>query len=188
MCNFVKNITVMTIISNEQAQYLMSLKKKILVDGIPANNLVIDQRFPVNIRYEIISEADLDFVFLWEIKQSSKNSFQLSLHYQENDSKIGLIRVDYNKGHKNPDTDNGQLPSMFVPYIGKWFDNTESHVHYHVDGYKTLAWAVPIAVADIVVKELGEVGDLNLNIKAAIENFAQIINLETIVSVNAILI
>lgn len=182
-----KNDT-MAIITNEQARYLMGLKKKILIDGKTVDNIILDQMFPLNIRYEIISEENSDYVFLWQIKQSSKLALQVSLHYQENESKIGLLRVDYNRGHKNPDTNNGSLSPMFIPYIGKWFDDSESHVHFHEDGYKPLAWAVPIEDTEIEVKSLGDAFDANTDLAGVLRGFAKIINLETVIQINRILL
>ena len=82
-------------ISNEQAETLIHLKKKIFQDDKVIDNLVIDQIFPLRLRYELVSNEDDDFSFLWEIIQSSKSAFRISLHFQEDESKIGLFRVDY---------------------------------------------------------------------------------------------
>ena len=175
------------IISNEQADYLIHLKKKVLQNDNAVDQLVIDQEFPLHLRYELVSEEDNDFSFLWEITQSPKNSIRISLHFQEDESKIGLFRVDYNSGHRNPETANGNLPPKFIPYVGKWFSVEESHVHYHVEGYKPLAWAIPIEDSEMPTKEITD-NDTNAQLVSAIQEFAKIINLETVLTINTLLL
>lgn len=174
-------------ISNEQAETLIHLKKKIFQDDKVIDNLVIDQIFPLRLRYELVSNEDGDFSFLWEITQSSKSAFRISLHFQEDESKIGLFRVDYNSGHRNPETASDKLPQRFLPFVGKWFSNEESHVHYHVEGYKPLAWAVPIEDSEMTTKEIADT-NTNEKLSSAIQEFAKIINLETVLTINTLLL
>jgi len=175
------------IISNVQADYLMQLKKKVLQNDTALDQLTINQEFPLHLRFELVSAEDDDFSFLWEITQSAKNSIRISLHFQEDESKIGLFRVDYNSGHRNPETANGTLPQKFIPYVGKWFSNEENHVHYHVEGYKSLAWAIPIEDSEIPTKEITD-NDTNVQLVSAIQEFAKIINLETVITINTLLL
>ena len=174
-------------ISNEQADLLIHLKKKILLNDAVQDRITIQQTYPMNLRYELVSDDDDEFSFLWEISQSSKNALRISLHFQEDDSKIGLFRVDYNSGHHNPEVAKEDLPDFFKPYVGKWFSNEESHVHYHVDGYRSLAWAVPIGVTNVQTKAI-TANDINSNFVNAIIGFAKMINIETIIMVNPLLI
>ena len=111
------------------------------------------------------------------------------MHFQEDDSNenIGLLRVDYNSGHHNPEIARDDLPELFRPYIGKWFTNEESHVHYHVDGYKSLAWAVPIEATNVQTKEIKD-GEMHANFINAIMEFAQMVNIETVIMVNPLLL
>ena len=175
------------IISNEQSEYLIRLKKKVFQNGGTLEQLTINQEFPMNLRFELISEEDDDFSFLWEITQSAKNDIRISLHFQEDESKIGLFRVDYNSGHRNPETASDQLPQRFLPFVGKWFSNEESHVHYHVEGYKPLAWAVPIEDSEMTTKEIADT-NTNEKLSSAIQEFAKIINLETVLTINTLLL
>lgn len=175
------------VISNEQAEYLIHLKKKVLQNDNVLDNLIINQSFPFNLRLELVSDEDNDFSFLWEITQSSKSTIRISLHFQENESKIGLFRVDYNSGHHNPEIASENLPEKFVPYVGKSFSSEESHVHYHVEGYKSLAWAIPIEDSEVAVKQIPNT-DINNNFVSAIQNFAKIINLKTILTINPLLL
>ena len=93
-------------ITNEQADYLLKLPKKIVdKEDKLLDTITINQTFPFNLRYELVSEKDDEFTFLLEIQQSKKNNIRISFHHQEDDSKTGLLRVDYNSGHKNPEID-----------------------------------------------------------------------------------
>src|SRR5690554_4523378 len=163
-------------ISNEHAEYLLSLPKKIVEKDKLLDTLIINQVFPFSLRYELVSEQDDEFTFLLEIQQSKKNSIRVSFHHQENDSKIGLLRVDYNSGHKNPEGINEFLPDRFHPYVGKYFDNHEHHIHYYIQGYKSLAWAIPLDVDDFEIKEINDDANFNSTFADIIQLFARTIN------------
>jgi hypothetical protein len=173
--------------TNEQAQYLLDLPKMIVENNKVLNSITINQVFPFNKRFELIAESDDEFTFLWEIKQSTKNTIRISLHYQENDSKTGLLRIDYNGGHTNPETVLDAVPEKFHPFAGKVFSNDEHHAHYHVQGYKSLAWALPLTVDDFEIKELTEM-NLNNTLTSAIQLFAKTINIETGIIINTLLL
>jgi hypothetical protein len=173
--------------TNEQAQYLLDLPKKIVENNKVLNSITINQAFPFNKRFELIAESDDEFTFLWEIKQSTKNTIRISLHYQENDSKTGLLRIDYNGGHTNPEIVSDTVPEKFHPFVGKIFSNDEHHVHYHVQGYKSLAWAIPLTVDGFEIKELIET-DFNNRLASAIQLFAKTINIETGIIINTLLL
>ena len=175
------------VIPNDQVDYLLGLRKDVLgEDGKPMSSLVVNQKYPFHLKVELVSNDDNEFSFLWEVKQSDKNSLRISLHFQEDESKLGLLRVDYNSSHQNPRMGKEDLPLRFKPYIGKSFCN-ESHVHYHVDGYKALAWAVPIEVTDFEVKNLSG-NNVNQKIAHAVEAFAKFINISTPITINSLLI
>ena len=172
-------------ITNEQAQLLIGIEKKILIDNSPVDSVSLQQEFPIDIRYHLIDAAEGNFEFLWRISQSSKNVIKLSLHVQDEDSNIGLLRIDYNGSHKNPEIAKEDLPERFLPYVGRWFTN-ESHIHYYVDGYRPLAWAIPIMDSSIETKTIE--ADKTETIKNAILEFAKLINVKTIINVQAMLI
>ena len=175
-------------ISNEQAEYLLQLPKKIVENENLLDNITINQGFPFSKRYELVSEQDDEFTFLWEFKQSKKNKIRVSVHAQDNDSKIGLIRVDYNSGHQNPVETTEFVPEKFHPYVGKHFTNDEHHVHYHVQGYKSLAWAIPLTDDEFQIKELNASEDFNSTFLNVIELFAQTLNIETTININSLLL
>ena len=167
-----------------QADYLIGLKKKISVDDKVANTIDINYTLPLDLRFELVSPDDDEFTFLWEITQSAKDELRVSLHCQEDGSKIGLFRVDYNGGHRNPNVANEHLPEKFYPYIGKVFSNSESHVHYFVEGYKQLAWALPIS--DTVLKDtnFGHDNYSYHKVSNCIVEFAKVLNIETCININ----
>jgi hypothetical protein len=69
-------------ISNEQAEYLLKLPKKIVEKEVLLDNLTINQGFPINLRYELVSEQDDEFTFLLEIQHSKKNTFRIIFHHK----------------------------------------------------------------------------------------------------------
>jgi len=45
-------------ITNEEAEYLLKLPKKVLENDTLLDSLTIDQKFPFNARFELVSEKD----------------------------------------------------------------------------------------------------------------------------------
>ncbi len=166
---------------------MLGLPKKVLRDKEIVDTLSLDQTFPFHTRIELISPTDDEFVFLWEINQSAKNTIRISLHVQDNDSNIGLMRVDFNSGHRNPEMISDLLPKRFHVYAGKQFSNDDHHIHYHVEGYKSLAWAIPLVDDPFKMKTLDET-NFNNSLINSIYQFAQAINIETNITINPLLI
>lgn len=170
-------------ITNEQAEYLVKLPKKIVINEELKDSITINQEFPFNKRFILISEKDPEFTFLWEFQQSKKNKIRVSLHYQDNESKIGLIRLDYNSGHINPMEISEFVPEKFHQYAGKHFTNNEHHIHYFVQGYKTLAWAIPLTDDEFEIKQL-DYTNFNNTFAKIIRLFAKTLNIETLININ----
>lgn len=176
----------MVMIDFEKAQEMITCEKFVVIDGETRNTISLDQTYPMHCRLELTTNGD-DFSFIWDIKQSSKNTIRLSLHCMDEDSKLGLIRVDYNAGHINPEIATNNLPECFRPYIAKKFDDTEHHVHYHVPGYRQMAWAMPIGDTPIKAQSIS-VDKTESDIVDAIYSFAETINLKTTLIINPILL
>lgn len=170
----------------EKAKEMIGCEKFVVIDGEIKERISLDQTFPMNCRLELTTnEADISFI--WDIKQSTKNTIRLSLHCMDEDSKLGLIRVDYNAGHINPETATDALPVCFKPYIAKKFTDNEHHVHYHVPGYRQLAWALPIGNTSLKMKSVNT-ETLESDIIDAIYSFAEAINIKTTILINPILL
>lgn len=142
--------------TNEEAKYLIDLPKKIFDNDELIESKIISIGPMFTIRYTLISEEDPDFQFLLDIKQGKKNNLKFDLHFQENDSITGLLRVDYNGQHQNPEIENESVPDFIKPFAGKWFDYSDNHIHYYIEGYKPLAWAVPLKDDTFPVKEVND--------------------------------
>jgi len=169
----------------EQATNLLKLTKKVLQNDTLQEVIAFDQSFPFSYRFILLSPDDEDFTFLYDINQSAKNQFKLTLYLLDNDTKIGLLRVDYSGQHKNPETITDRVPEIFRPYIGTFFDYHVPHIHYYVEGYKTtMDWALPLTKDNFPVKNISSSKD----VLEAFYRFNEIIRLTTIFNINPLLL
>ena len=154
-------------LTNQLAEYLLGLEK-VLINP----QQVIDLSNKKN-RLELISHRDYDYKFWVVITTNQKIILKTSIHHSESSSHIGLLRIDFRGRHRNPTHILPTLPDFLRPYGDKWFDVTEPHMHVYVEGYKQLAWAIPLTDTDFPVKDINEKSDLS----DLIINFAHKINL-----------
>ncbi len=99
------------------------------------------------------------------------------MHHQESDSNYCLVRVDFNGSpHTNPAEAIVSVPDKMRKYAGCILKG--NHIHYHVEGYKSAAWALPVEDDDFAVKELG-LSNYNADIMNILEELSRVINLET---------
>lgn len=164
----------------ELAEYLIGLDKYIVENGKLADAYLLDIQFPMSFRLTLTTPDDLDQNLLVDIKESEKKSLKISLHHQDNSTQNGVLRVDYNGRHLNPVDIIPTLPEVFRPFAGQWLDNCAGHIHYVVNGYKPLAWAIPLEIDEFPVKELNGREDYSRTLSA----FFQKINLKTNVTFN----
>jgi len=61
------------------------------------------------------------------------------------------------------------------------------HIHYYVQGYRTLQWAIPLTDASFEIKEINP-NDFNRTFVKIIKLFAKTINIETKITINTRLI
>lgn len=163
--------------SNELAFKLLQLPKTI--EGNHNTILLSAEKS----RLILKCEDEPGYEFLFEIISHRKITFKISLHHQENNTKEGLIRIDYKGGHKNPESITDFVPEIAKPYIGYFFVN-EPHIHIYAEGFKDLAWAVPLSAYNFPVLNIESSEDFGNAIKA----FAKEINIVSIFSIqNAIL-
>lgn len=162
-------------ITSELADHLIQLPKKIVEDETVLNQKEINPSDPFQERYYMLSEDEEEFSFFLDVTQSAKNALKLTLHQHEEGINCGILRVDYEGRHKNPEEINEHVPNRFKPYAGQWLDKYNGHIHYIVDGYPPLKWAIPLDVHDFPVKRIRSKTDI-IN---ALTEFCDIINLET---------
>ncbi len=151
--------------SDEEAEELLEIPKH--VDG--ENKVDLKQS---RSRINLLSE-DENYRFILDLHVNKKIEFKLSLHHQENQTYVGLLRIDYKGRHTNPAEGRESLPHRFKPFIGKCFDIDEPHVHCYVAGYKPLVWALPIKTYGFAVTTISEHG----HYMDAIKHFAEKINI-----------
>lgn len=169
-------------ITTQQAKEFVDADKVIVVDGERVESFTIVQTFPLrmNINLAVKGKGD-EWLFTWQIDQGAKDSLRMSLHCQQYESNIGLIRVDYNRGHHNPEVAPDDLPDFFLPYVGKLFGPRESHVHIHVSSdILQMQWAMPIEASNIESKTFDASSD---SIEMAIQSFAKAIHITTTIKV-----
>jgi hypothetical protein len=170
--------------TNEEALYLIELPKKILHNESLLDDIKITQKFPFNAKYLLGSETDKEFIFLMDVKQSAKFSLKFDLHHPEDQTNIGLLRVDYFGKHKNPEVMNEKVPLVFHNYVGKWFEYSEHHIHFYVEGYRELDWALPLIDDPFPIKNI----ENNTDISDAFLHFCKRINLVTKINFEGVLV
>jgi len=153
--------------TNDEAQALIETKKE-----LKDSNQFIDLALPKN-RVYLIAPSEPDYEFFLEITSNQKIQFKISLHHQESYSNIGLVRLDFKGRHQNPASANSNLPDKFKPYIGRFFERDEPHIHFYVEGYKPLAWAMPLNRLEIKTQVVNDIVDFN----EIIVDFSAVINI-----------
>lgn len=159
-------------LTNEEAQSLIDTPKKILVAEQPQDEYIMRFSGRIHSRFELVS-ADGNQIFLLELRQEEENHLKITLHFQEHSNYIGLLRIDYNGSHKNPKESKAELPTEVIPFVDSYIH--ESHVHFYVQGYKPLTWAVPLSVYSFDVKHIS---DMDSFIQA-VQAFCKKINVVT---------
>ena len=166
----------------ETIDKLLSAEKEILYEeGHFIDNYTINMVFPLKIRIILGVKSDENLQFELCITQSSKIQIKISLHLLNDDSKIGISRLDYNGIHRNPATYNEKTPLELRRYVGKWIN--ESHIHYAVDGFSDLAWAIPLKDTDFPIKSI-DLMNLYTNFAEAIIAYAKYLNIKTTININ----
>ena len=165
-------------ITSAQAKYLIELPKKLVEDDILLDNKVVSAREPFQERFYLMSETDDEFSFFIQVKQSAKRAVKVSLHCQEDNAEYGILRIDYNGRHKNPEIANEHVPASFRPFTAQWLDQYSGHIHYVVDGYRPLAWAIPLELDVFPVKKVDAFSDIS----TAFTEFCKTVNVQTAIT------
>lgn len=88
-----------------------------------------------------------EYEFIWSsVRGRTININKLSLMIRIKGTNIGLLRFDYNpfNTHLNPDYITADLPDFLVPFANFKIRQNVSHVHFAVNGYAELVWAIPL--------------------------------------------
>jgi len=165
-------------ITQAQAEYLLGLPKLLTENGAYLQKKSYSPSLPIRDRLFMASEQDTDFTFFLEITQSNKQHLRLSLHFQEDETSVGMLRVDFNSRHRNPEEINEFVPEAFKPFAGQWVEG--NHIHYYVQGFKPLAWAIPLQVDNsFAIKQFTN----ETQVSNIITTFGQKVNLQTQLSI-----
>jgi len=169
--------------TKEQVDYLLALPRRVEKNGILEDTITFNQQVPFQQRYKLKSPIDDSYTFLYNIDQSAKNYLKLTLHFMDNDTKIGLLRIDFNGQHQNPEEITENLPEDLHPFVGKLFAYNEPHIHQYVEGYKLMVWAKPLG-NNFPVQNIASPED----VANAFHSFNTMISLETRFTINPILL
>jgi len=161
------------------ANYLLGLDKYIVEDEVLLDTKSLLISDTVRIRWKLMSKTDPDQEFLIDIKESNKKVLAVSLHHQDDISKGGLLRVDYYSRHRNPENVLSSVPPEFAKYAGQYLDGYAGHIHYVIEGYPPLAWAIPLEDDKFVIKDITNTGDIS----AVVNEFCGRVNLRTTLNI-----
>ena len=166
-------------LTHEQAALLLRTPKWVVSargrDGVRREQEEIPAQDKFAKREFLLASEDGLHEFRMNAWCSEKRALKLSIHHQADPTHTGLLRVDYNGWHTNPPDILGHLPERFAPYARVHFTPEHPHIHYHVHGYKPMAWAVPLSDDDFPVKSVEGEG----KIPEAIAAFGAFISLKT---------
>lgn len=154
--------------TNEEAQSLIETKKFL---ENPNQEISLSAE---KLRIDLISLEEPDYKFFIDVNPNKRIQFKMTLHNQEKYSNIGLLRIDYKGSHRNPEHILESLPNFLKPYAGSEF-RREAHIHFYVQGYKPLAWALPLKKHPFEIKELTSESDY----ASALTKFAELLNVQS---------
>ena len=143
------------------------------------NSYVLDFSKSRDFRIGLSSSDSInkDAEFLLRIRVSEKMRVKVSLHTQENETKTCILRLDFNGApHTNPADVNEHVPDKFKPFAGEVLAG--DHVHYHVQGYGSAAWALPMDADTFPVKRLTN-GDFSKELRDILDALSEAIHLES---------
>lgn len=161
------------------AQQLLDLPKEIV-----GNNKKVKLNSSKN-RFLLFTKDISEYKFLFDISNNQKRFFKISLHHQESNTHKGLLRVDFNGGHKNPPKANENVPLFLRQYEGQIIEDT--HIHFVVEGYKDLAWAMPLNENTLEHFSVFRVNNFQ-DFREAILSFSKKISLKTQLDIPEVLL
>jgi hypothetical protein len=170
----------------EEALRLVRLPKWVVDEnGNKVETLTLEQKYPMQFRLHLLSEADYFREYMLDVKQSAKLGIRLNFQLMDK-ANWGLARLDYNSNHKNPDEFTDKVPEVFHSHVGEFFVQ-KSHLHYHVEDFPPLAWALPLEETEIEKKQVENVTMANDFIDA-FNSFAAYLNIQTAITINPLIL
>lgn len=170
----------------EEALRLIHLPKWVIDEsGNKVQKLTLDQKFPMQTRFSLMSDDDIIREYLVDVKQSDKMGIRLNFQLMDN-LNWGLARLDYNNNHMNPEEITDKVPELFHSHVGEFF-NQKSHLHYHVEGFKPLAWALPLEETEIETKEVS-IPTMQTDFIKAFNSFMAYLNVQTETTINPLVL
>lgn len=167
--------------SYKESIRILNEEKKVIDDQnntLDKYSFFLKQPLNMDILFKTISGDLLKL----SIYQTPKNLIKISLNVMENSRKIPIFRIDYNgTTHNNPCEVNDNVPQIFHKYAGHRFNST--HVHFYVDGYNNLAWALPIDETEIRSIDIKYSTVLN-DLKFVLDSLFDYINTKTNITIN----
>jgi len=166
-------------LTQSDAEKLLAIPKFVIDKGKPISTFNLDLAKSKRYRLYLTPTDSIDSSkeFLLDIKISDKFRTKITLHTQENKSHFCLFRLDLNgPRHQNPQIAPPAVPKKFRPYAAQLIAG--SHVHYHVEGYESAAWAVPIEVDEFPAKTL-TLENYAKELRSILEALSDLINLQT---------
>ena len=167
------------VLLKEEADKAISVPKFITKGGKAKAFYEMDLAKSSDFRIDLCpyDSIDHDPEFLLRIRISEKRRMKISLHAQENEMYCCLFRVDFNgPTHTNPAEENEYVPDVMKPFVGKMIGG--NHVHYHVQGFPSGAWAVPVENDPFPVKRF-ELDDYLNSLRDVVNAVSEFIHLET---------
>lgn len=169
-----------------EAQELVKMPKWVMdEEGEIIEELTISQEYPMRMRLNLVSGDSMKREFVLDVKQSEKYGIRLNFQMMD-DLNWGLARLDYNSNHKNPDILTGDVPEMFHAHVAELFEG-KAHLHYHVDGYPQLAWALPLDETEIATKDVTD-DNMTQGFVEAFYSFVKYLNVQTKIIINRMVI
>ena len=166
----------------EEALRLINLPKWVVdEEGNKIQRLSLDQKFPMQTRLTLLSDEDIVREYLVDVKQSEKMGIRLNFQLMDS-LNWGLARLDYNNNHVNPEELTDKVPEIFHSHIGEFF-NQKSHLHYHVEGFNPLAWALPLEETAISQKTVSTL-TMQTDFIEAFYSFMAYLNVQTEITIN----
>ena len=174
----------------EDVQELIAKPKKLVAnDGNLLDSYYFEQNVPLNVVLHLTDTETRKLKFRINVTQSQKVGYKISFHMMDTNGYIGLSRLDINGlTHTNPRDVTDKVPNFLKLHASERIDT--SHLHFYVEDYETLAWALPLVdVNNENIKDISTTTtNLSVDIVKALCGFLSYVNVKTKITVNPALL